>query len=328
MRKRILAFVLAGILVFGLTSCGDSGNSGKSSDSEEKKAAAEDNSQEKESSDSEKEENENEENGSGESADDHPVYWLYQQKWGEPTGGFEGGLFNESVTLPVDITALDEVAAPYRMFSAGIKEIIDNIDTDRISEILELEYNIVAEGEVIISPLIGSATKYDVDTMREMNTELGIYEIYICNLTDDALPINTCYENGWWKIEAYNGKALGIEYDEAVKVNGVTYEESLLNAIAEKFGTPTYIGGSGNEEDFYTNLAENEGQLYYYLIYEYSDYTLVIAVDEYIIGEYDGTVYNTHSAEVDNIFYYTAECWEKTKETGIDYNLFSVNSAF
>lgn len=247
------------------------------------------------------------------------VFWLNQQEWTEPVGSYDGVLFLDLVTLPVDIRKLDEIAAPYRMFAEGIDGLNDPVDTERIGELLELEYNIFPGKEAVIAALLDTeASEEESQELHERQKECGLDSIVICNLSEEALPIKTCYEKGWWKIEAYDEGALNMEFEKSDD----EYQKDMLDAVVRTFGSPTYLRATSPEERFYEKIAKNDAMVLYSLVYEYADYTLVIGVSEFLMYESGGKIYNDQRAEITDIWYYSAACWERMKETDEEHYLF------
>lgn len=252
-------------------------------------------------------------------SDDSPVFWFNQQKWTEPAGSFEGGLFHEAIALPIDLRELDDIAAPYRMFAGGIYQLFDYIDTDKIGELLESEEEVLPGKEAVIAVLTDSdLSKEERKELLARQKEYGINVIEICNFSEHRLSIKSCYENGWWRVEAYDVNALRTEFTESDDA----YPKDLLDSVVRKFGSPTYLFCTETEDDFYNKIQENDSLVHYTLVYEYPEYALLIGMKEYILKEYDGKTYNQHTAEITEVYYYSAECWEAMKETNDDHYLF------
>lgn len=328
MRKKILSFALAGMMIISLTACGNSENgSKKSADSEDKRQET----TEKNGKDTDDEKtggsgadaDDEGANGSGADNDDKnntgeqgntgdaSAFWVGKQAWSEPAENFEGSLFNEAVTLPVDFKQIEELVleqiedVDYQMPPDGFENVTDYIHSDRISDYFILEDEIRQGRDVAIS--VG----YCEPDIMEL---IGIDKVKIHNYGKEALSLKECYENGWWFIESYDPSFLMLEYEE----DETNYRENQLNALFTKFGTPSYIGVYFSKNNFYEALEKNDGSLEYTLIYEYPDYTLEVQMYEYISQE--------QSAYIRYVYYYPTSCWEQYIDNTSGYYLIEMGS--
>ena len=131
--------------------------------------------------------------------------------------------------------------------------------------------------------------------------------MYLVNYNEDErLTTQQCYDNGWWYIEAiYNLEdVLGIEITDE-NYSSDRNAISAFDKIAEKYGQPSYIMGWDTLE----SINVNDGALYIELVYEYDDYVVDIFLSDHIMVEYD-----TQLTQLQGVYYYSKECWNKELE--------------
>ncbi len=138
----------------------------------------------------------------------------------------------------------------------------------------------------------------------------NIEELYIVNYSSEDMTAQQCCDNNWWYLETYwsNKTAeLGIDMEQlSSDYWDDHYEAPLLDIVAEKYGAPSYILMS---DAFKNNIDHNDGVLAYQLVYEYDEYVISLFIMDHIMAEYD-----THNVQLDGLYYYTPECWEKDME--------------
>lgn len=262
-----------------------------------------------------------------ENTDVESVSWIGSKTWGEPSVSFEGGLFNDRVELPLDISTIDDISAPYCLYSPDFKDyegydvFTGYMNIDTIGEILSLDALInvtdkirydsygVENGLGICTQTVGG----DASASETFSNPDNIDTINIFNFNDTETLVGDCYRNGWWMVDT-DEDALMLDYED-------TEDDpfAVLDAVVEKFGNPTYLSSGGNSaEEFYSRAATEDDvlSLYYSLIYEYDDYTLIIEIKEFAMREYD-----TQEAEIIKVYYYNSDCW-KYAEDRAGYVLF------
>ena len=228
---------------------------------------------------------------------DGMIYWIKTAQWNEEAEGFTGCLFNEGLTLPINLENIDTICAPYYYWTGGygganaetMQDILSNTD--------------LFESD---TPIATQSAFYDgwIDSDKEPD---NITKMYLVNYNEDeGLTTQQCYDNGWWYIEAiYNlGDVLDIEITDINYSSGKN-EIPLFDAIAEKYGPPSYIMGWSTLE----RINANDGALYIELVYEYDDYVVGIELSDHIMADYD-----THITKLQGVFYYARECWNKELE--------------
>ena len=228
---------------------------------------------------------------------DGMIYWIKTAQWNEEAEGFTGCLFNEGLTLPINLENIDTICAPYYYWTGGygganaetMQDILSNTD--------------LFESD---TPIATQSAFYDgwIDSDKEPD---NITKMYLVNYNEDeGLTTQQCYDNGWWYIEAiYNlGDVLDIEITDINYSSGKN-EIPLFDAIAEKYGPPSYIMGWSTLE----RINANDGALYIELVYEYDDYVVGIELSDHIMADYD-----THITKLQGVFYYAKECWNKELE--------------
>lgn len=326
MRKRLIVLIMTGVMAVSLASCGESSDSveisglggqeqhaagnedtdagsgagGQHTDGSESQrtgetdrevSAAEDG--DTESTNSSRAEEISDNNGVTEQ-----VFWFNQAVWGEKKENFEGNLF-DTISLPINLTDFDEVGAPYLMFYEY--DSASYYSLDAMEKLLNQDFPVkLREQDVDLTTSDAVSL-----TSKDPNDRYGLWSIRFYNLSSDGtdLPIKTCYENGWW-IVVCGRKALGLE------LNGSENKRQLLDDMLEKYGRPDYIT---SEYDIETIMPKNDGHCYYSLIYEYPEFTIAIIIFEGILQD-DPENQFSGMAEITNVVYYTAECWEIAKE--------------
>ena len=234
------------------------------------------------------------------------TFWINSMDWSKKSDHIE--LFNDKISLPINLENLDVCSAPYSFFPNGV----DQTNADTIQEILKSTTKIQDGGETRISTQIKvvDGRWKDYDEVPD-----NIDDIYIKNYNETDSTIAECYNNGWWYITSqYNlDKVLGVDLTNNEEYMKNWDESPLLDMAIDKLGSPTYIRIYGDSED----LKLNDGTIQYELVYEYEEYTITIIVMELIMSENDSQMLT-----VGGISYYTKECWEKDKnETAMSYEI-------
>lgn len=281
MRKRLVTLlVMNAVLLTSIAGCG-------SSDGQTENAGA---SNEESTSDSDIANDNVEQND-----EDDLVFWYNQQDWGNIQGTYDGTLLTVKMQAPIDLSTIDECSAPYHWFPNGVQ----GRDAETISEILE--------SDVIQRPGGDWASIWGGE--EERGETDGIIKIGIYNYSEDKLPIKTCYENGWWRMKL-DCDAFGISVGTEIS----DYEIEKADALVELLGTPTYI--TDDCGCFSERIAENEGGIYYQMIYEFDEYVISVDMREQIMHQYDAKV-----LVVEELTYYTKECWEQELDESIIINV-------
>lgn len=234
------------------------------------------------------------------------TFWINSMDWSKKSDHIE--LFNDKISLPINLENLDVCSAPYSFFPNGV----DQTNADTIQEILKSTTKIQDGGETRISTQIKvvDGRWKDYDEVPD-----NIDDIYIKNYNETDSTTAECYNNGWWYITSqYNlDKVLGVDLTNNEEYMENWDESPLLDMAIDKLGSPTYIRIYGDSED----LKLNDGTIQYELVYEYEEYTITIIVMELIMSENDSQMLT-----VGGISYYTKECWEKDKnETAMSYEI-------
>lgn len=305
MKKKLLLLILTCSVLLTMAACGKTDNTTSHTGSENQTTTENDN---RTTTGNENVNTDTATDESAETEDSGMVFWFLTQAWDEPKDTFEGGLFNESVTLPLDISTLDSLCAPYDWWGDYDGRSHSRQESQSIQEILT--------DEGLLYPTNKNSPTSSATHLRTQNDTDGIYEIYLFNFDDseNSIPLKSCYENGWWMTEADEHRDFKqvLMLDDTAEPANKDYQTELLNAILEKFGTPDYlkyVSGTNGEEGFYEKLAEKEGTLYYNMIYEYPEFTLEIAVGEMIMSKS-----NTQILEVYSVRYYPESCWAAVKQ--------------
>ena len=236
------------------------------------------------------------------------TFWINSVQLPEQNLNANFKLYNDKISLPINLENLDVCSAPYSFFPNGLNQ----TNADTIQEILKSTTKIQDGGETKISTqtkfVDGSWKDYD-----EVPDNIGW--IYIKNYNETDSTTAECYNNGWWYITSqYNlDKVLGVDLTNNEEYMENWDESPLLDMAIDKLGSPTYIRIYGDSED----LKLNDGTIQYELVYEYEEYTITIIVMELIMSENDSQMLT-----VGGISYYTKECWEKDKnETAMSYEI-------
>ena len=228
---------------------------------------------------------------------DGMIHWIKTVKWNEDAEGFTECLFNEGLTLPINLENIDTICAPYYYWTGGYGGA--NAETMQ---------NILSNTDLFESdtPIATQTSFYDgwIDSDKEPD---NITKMYLVNYNEDErLTTQQCYDNGWWYIEAiYNLEdVLGIEITDE-NYSSDRNAISAFDKIAEKYGPPSYIMGWDTLE----SINVNDGALYIELVYEYDDYVVDIFLSDHIMVEY-----NTQLTQLQGVYYYSKECWNKELE--------------
>lgn len=297
MKKKWMALVLVIVMAMGLVGC----NSSK----EDEHDNVVESSQDADAGDA----TENDSAENNDSVTGYP-YWITQQTFGTPCTTFEGTLFNEALTIPLDITTLDSIAAPYRWWPNGV----NGQDVTSIREILTSDILLDHDGETHFG-----STGNTTSIRTQIDEFYGLREIYIYNFDPNGkeLPLSTCYENGWWCVyedtfsDSMFAKMLQIEEGSSVE---------MMEQVLEKFGNPTYVGdvfGTHNSlNEWYASMKAKDVEMYN-LFWEYENFTLQIGLQETSFG-------TEPSVELIRVVYYTPEFWAVQK--GLMNNLFDIKS--
>lgn len=304
MKKKWMALVLVTVMAMGLVGCNSSkedehDNVVESSQDVDADAVTESDSAE-----------------SNDSVAGYP-YWITQQTFGTPSTTFEGTLFNEALTIPLDITMLDSIAAPFRWWPNGV----NSQDVTSIREILTSDVLLHHDGKTHFGST-GNTTS--ISTQIDENGQwidefYGLRRIYIYNFdpNGEELPLSTCYENGWWCVyedtfsDSQFAKMLQIEEGNSVE---------MMEHVFAKLGNPTYIGdifGTHNSlNEWFASMKAKDVEMYN-LFWEYEDFTLQIGLQETSFG-------SEPSVELVRVVYHTPEFWAVQK--GLMNNLFDIKS--
>lgn len=302
MKKKIVAMILAVTMVAGLTACG-----GDAKNESAEVSANKESSQTVESQSASSDAGASSEQSADEEVNKDLPYWILQQDFSAPQKEFSGTLFNESAVMPLDLTAIDAYAAPYKCNIDGYG---DAIYTDTIDKILYSDEMLAPSSE----HYVGASSSTVIRTQHSETEKIGsrdagfcgIGEIEIYNLSenDEKLSLKTCYENGWWAI-------MQSEYDDhkhMLQVEG-GYGVDICNQVVEKWGSPTYIANIQGEMDsldaWYASMKKDDVEMYS-LIYEYDEFAIEIMLMEQSFG-------TAPSVEINGVAYYPASLWEIRK---------------
>lgn len=241
------------------------------------------------------------------------TFWADREDWGEHKTSFDGTLFNESFTTPIDLKTIDEVCSPFRYFP----NTRNGTNSDTISEILNSD-KILNAGNVAD---IHTRTKYENgknQTYKKDQANDNISKIYIKNYSDNDMSIKDCYQKGWFYIEAlYNpDEVLGFPN---IKKENKEYSSNynnrpLMDAFIQKYGAPSYIiSDLSSIQELKDSFEKKSGSLAYSVIYEYDDYVIRIAITDIILSNSTNT-----SFKVSNVFYYSKDAWKLEKASSLE----------
>lgn len=227
-------------------------------------------------------------------------YWVESlNPTGEIYDSFDGNMFAESITLPIDLTELPYSVGDYNSFSEALSD----------------------------ESLISKPESYYV-SIDNLNLKLksdGIYgDLKFCNFGENELTLKQVYENNWWYIYCnsdYNDinkiffLSTDAEYDDYCSYDlNVLPNEEFLNGLIDKFGQPTSISTSISTK-YDDSDSDGSESTYYDLVYEYTDCVVIITFME-IINESDPSF---HVVQIASVSYYTRECFEEYKKLYPDF---------
>lgn len=207
-------------------------------------------------------------------------------------------LFNDQVTIPLDLSTIDICSAPYALYPNGLSAV--NISS--ISEILTSEELINEKDE----SKIVTQTQYIDGWVDYDEVPDNIDNIFIKNFSEEPLSTKQCYENGWWYITSEYPhqieNVLGIDLTAEGKNYNADWDCHVVSeAVIDKLGLPDYVLMFGSNSN---NLLNNSGNIYYYLIWENADYVISLLCSEMILLDNNSYIY-----QISNFTYYTPEAW-------------------
>lgn len=296
MNKKFIALTLSTMLMVSFAGCSGS--------NEESSSEVSKNNSDTATSASSKQDSESSKN-----TESNLVFWCNQKNWKEITGTYDGTLLTAKVKAPIDLSKLDEYnSSPYHWFPNGV----NGRNAESISEILTSEEKQTPQGN---PTSIGTQSSFDEHWLDLGLEDDGIKSIGIYNYneddstndnpTDNSLPISTCYKNNWWYM-TLNIEAFGVSSE----VQDKNYQIEKADGLIEVLGSPTYMICDYGIK----SLEQNEGAIYYSLVYDYGEYFISISINEHIMNKYNSAI-----LEVNEITYYTKESWEQeNKDTNKD----------
>ena len=278
--KRWSYNLLVLILVFALASCGEQTNSIGT---------------------------DNQENTTTEKDKDEVVcdkkFWVNSIDWSKQADGSDVLLFNDKMSVPIQIETLDEV------FNASYT---------------------IYPGKYTSNSFIDILNKGNESNLRKIEDEeiwvdgvANISKIYLYNYDDESILKSECYANNWWAIESRSFKNIFNDDKNYIryKIGGdIEADIEFMDMIINKLGAPTcIIVGFGKD-----NIKLNSGPISFNIIYKYDEYVLEIGATEQIMPEY-----NAHLIHVYTVKYYPKECWEqeeiKLKNSEADFMIIENN---
>lgn len=304
--KKFLGIALIAAMALSITACGSSESSKNDDSSDIKPQTTSNNATEDTSVEA-----------NTDSTESTASSWLGEQTFGTPSKSFEGTLFNDQVVLPLDLTTIDDYAAPYRYYphdqsgsadAKSINEILTSTHTQKYTE------NALSNEGTTIRVQSYPKDSSDLDVSNWDRDYCGLGKIQIDNFSEneETLTIGECIENGWWSLTADdNGN-----HAKFLQVDAGKTSKEMADNIIKKFGTPTYIAPWFDEspdlETFISSLTPDSFHCYS-LIYEYDEFVLDISIQE---------GYDTFKVASTN--YYTPEVWEVRKNTSYQNALFEM----
>lgn len=306
MKKKIIAMILSGTMLFSLCAC-----SGEKSEVSSEPATG------SVATKTEAESSVQEESVAQDTYARNDYYlWVTTLEKGEqkmPTT-----LFDERLTVPLTEESLNTLGA------------FEDNHTD-LTTILD------APMEMWGSEL----ARWNDERIDEENEGNGINALYVINPNyENPLTLREAFDQGYWCIEeSYSTLSSVLGVEEKEMWNDETKQWDQFNSIVEMLGSPSYVAklretdADGNEVNFTFDdydkvideafVKEEEAQLgqamvgeNYQLVYEYEDFVLVIAISEiFAPGEGERTI----ASKVQGISYYPMEGWNNYFKEGKCY---------
>lgn len=229
---------------------------------------------------------ENKTNEINENTENNHNFWLAEYKFPKETKQLSQ-LYGDLITMPIKLTDF-EGKCDY--FEYGY-----NKEANKISDI-----------DIILT------RNYDYTKVKLRNYDKTWFEeiswFEIKNLTKEDKSTQECIENGWWYTDDIDiDEALNIDMSKIDEYNPGKDERTLLEAVIEKMGAPTYVY---LQSGYIDTMKEKDGSILYSLVYEFEEYTLELPVSEMILAEYD--MYECDTADYET-FYYPKQYWENEK---------------
>ena len=309
--KKILSLILLATMILSAVGCGN--NTPAESNQPTPTVAVSDS-----KNDASEEKNGNQQvTENGEPEENDLPFWVFTQEFATPQKSFEGTLFHPSVELPLDLTTIDEIASPYKVYYAidsGVR--YEHLYTDKIADVLfsDIPVSKNADNTQIAKHIETQRDDGSIEVSCYDDDYCGMNDIYIYNYEEEPLTVKECYEKGWWTVNQSIG-----DFSKFFQIkNGNRQEVETLNSIFDKFGTPKYIVSMESElntisewkEKIEAKMADkNIAVLQYQLCYVFEDFTVSIYVNE----SYCSTN-GFYSVEISNAEYFNSTMWAHKKE--------------
>lgn len=228
-------------------------------------------------------------------------YWVESlNPTGEVYDSFDGSLFAEDITLPIDLTTLPFSVSDYSSFSEALSD------------------------ESIISKPESYYVNID-DSSLELKNDDFYGDLKLCNFSENEMTLKQVYDNNWWYIDSYSDSndinkifflGTDAEYDDYSSYDlNVLPNEEFLNGLIDKFGQPTSISSSLGTTKYDDSDSDGSDSTYYDLVYEYADCVVIITFLE-IINEVEPSF---HAVKLERVAYYTRECFDEYKKLYPDF---------
>lgn len=203
-------------------------------------------------------------------------------------------LYNSGFVLPITLKNIEKVEQSFKFWIDGVTTSASyGINITDINKITSDTTKFKSEVEV---------------TTSETNTNLP--DLYSINYSNDYITVSDSFNNNWWHLEEYTSdignnpsKVFGLENEYDVWDNN-TMNSPVLEVIINKIGSPTCaLFRYGN--------VDSDGWAFYYLAWEFKNYTIAIHVTE--TRNFSENYYSVY--KLGGVQYYTPESWDYMKKS-------------
>lgn len=257
------------------------------------------------------------------------VFWLHTADWGEEKDLTGITLFNGECTAPIRLEDFDgdEHLGPYHI---GRYQRVDNSyetfwDTATSYNLTELltDQRIFYHIEEDITPQCEEDGGHSAwRQMHSNEDESSIYQINLCNYSEEDISFKQAYENNWFFIKA-DGLAI-LEFGGTSRnMSTADYHDlhAILDTMIDKFGRPSYLISC--DDTFLENYENNLEDIIYILVWEQEDFVITMKVYEAFFsdtGHYVNALeqvrtcteedYGMYLDTLGDLVYITREAWE------------------
>lgn len=255
---------------------------------------------------------------------DELVFWLHTADWGEEKDLTGITLFNGECTAPIHLEDFDgdEHLGPYFI---GYFRYDDNswdaVSSPNLTELLTDQRSFRGQ-EQEIKPQHACDEEGHSVWMHSYEDESAVWQIKMCNYSNEALSFKDIYENNWFFIQA-DDSAIREWTSNEEESNGIEDYHDLhpiLNAMIDTYGRPSYLISC--DDSFLENYEKNLDDIQYIIVWEKDDFVITMEIMEVIFTDTEhyanvletirnkGVDYGMYLHTLGNLIYITREAWD------------------